>query len=203
MTVAVAELISPQEYLELERKSLTKHEYIAGRMVEMAGASEEHNTIVSNVIITIGYQLRHRTGKAYPSDMRVRVPATGLYTYPDITVVAEQPLLEDNERDILLNPTIIIEVLSSSTESYDRGEKFQSYRTIDSLREYLMIAQNRHHIEHYVRQADGQWLFSEATALAASIHLPSIDCELPLTDVYDKVNIVTASDEHLVNGVQG
>lgn len=104
-------------------------------------------------------------------------------------MVADLPLLEDNERHSLLNPTVIIEVLSPSTENYDRGEKFQSYRTVDSLQEYLMIAQDRYHIEHYVRQADDRWLFSEATTLSQRIQLPSIDCELPLADVYDKVQI--------------
>ncbi|MEZ4614986.1 MAG: Uma2 family endonuclease [Caldilineaceae bacterium] len=114
----VAELISPKEYLELERQSKTKHEYIAGRMVEMAGGSEKHNTIASNVLITLGFQLRGRLGKAYSSDMRVYVPATGLYTYPDVTAIADQPLLDNSERDILLNPTVIVEVLSDSTEQW-------------------------------------------------------------------------------------
>lgn len=203
MTVAVAELISPQEYLELERKSLTKHEYIAGRIVEMAGATREHNLIVSNVIFIFMSQLRGRSASVYPSDMRIRVPSTGLYTYPDITVVIGDDLLEDDERDILLNPTVIVEVLSPSTATYDRGEKFQSYRTIESLQEYLMIAQDHHRVEHYVRQPDGQWLFSEAMALAESIRLPSINCELPLADVYDKVDIATRSDDPYANGREG
>ncbi|MCB0063891.1 MAG: Uma2 family endonuclease [Caldilineaceae bacterium] len=203
MAVAVAELISPQEYLELERKSETKHEYIAGRVIEMAGGSEKHNTIASNVLITLGFQLRGRLGKAYSSDMRVYVPATGLYTYPDVTAIADKPLLDDSERDILLNPTVIVEVLSDSTEQYDRGEKFQNYRTIDSLQEYIMIAQDSHRVEHYVRQSNGQWLFSEATSLEATIHLPSIDCELPLRDVYDKVEISASSASHPLNGHQG
>lgn len=186
---AVAELISPQEYLELERKSETKHEYLEGRMIEMAGASEEHNMIVSNVIITLGSQLRGRSGRAYPSDMRVRIPATGLYTYPDVSVVSDKPLLDDHERDILLNPAILIEVLSDSTENYDRGKKFQHYHTIESLSEYVLIAQDSHHIEHYIRQSNGQWLLLEATKLGETIHLPTIECDLPLADVYDKVDI--------------
>jgi Uma2 family endonuclease len=200
---AVAELISPQAYLELERQSTTKHEYIAGRVVEMAGGSEKHNTIASNVLITLGFQLRGRSGKAYSSDMRVYVPSTGLYTYPDVTVIADKPLLDDSERDILCNPIVIVEVLSNSTEQYDRGEKFQNYRTIETVQEYIMIAQDAHRVEHYVRQSDEQWLFSEATSLDATIHLPSIDCELPLRDVYDKVEISVPTEAPYRNGHQG
>ena len=203
MAVAVAELISPQEYLELERASSIKHEYIAGRMVEMVGATKNHNRIVNNLIFILMGQLRQRAGIVYATDMRVRIPKTNLYTYPDIAVVLGDDIFEDDRQDVLLNPTAIIEVLSPSTENYDRGDKFHSYRTIATLQEYLMIAQDTHRVEHYVRQPDDQWLFSEATELAASIHLPSIDCELPLTDVYDKVHIVTPSDSHLVNGLQG
>lgn len=203
MAVAVAELISPQEYLELERKSETKHEYIAGRMIEMAGATKNHNRIVNNTVFILMGQVRQRTGFVYSNDMRVRIPKTNLYTYPDILVVIGEDSFEDDCDDTLLNPTLILEVLSSSTESYDRGEKFQSYRTIDSLQEYIMIAQDSHRVEHYVRQPDGQWLFSEATSLDATIHLPSIDCELPLRDVYDKVEISTSSESHPLNGHQG
>lgn len=164
---------------------------------------KNHNTISSNGIATIGYQLRGRLGKAYPSDMRVRIPATGLYTYPDITVIAGNPLLEDDERDILLNPAVIIEVLSASTENYERGEKFQSYRTIETLQEYIMIAQDAHRVEHYDRQPNGQWLFSEATTLAATIALPSINCELPLRDVYNKIEVPAQSIPRHRNGHQG
>lgn len=203
MTVAIAELISPQEYLQLERGSLDKHEYIAGRMVKMAVASRDHNLIVGNVGFVLIGELRGRSGELYQNDMRVRIPATSVYTYPDVIVVKDEPIFDENEKDVLLNPTVIIEVLSPSTENYDRGEKFQSYRTIDSLQEYLMIAQDHYHIEHYVRQADDQWLFSEATTLSQTIQLPSIDCELPLADVYDKVQIALPSDPHQVNGHQG
>ncbi|MEZ4734042.1 MAG: Uma2 family endonuclease [Caldilineaceae bacterium] len=197
---AALKLLTPAEYLAFERKSKTKHEYYAGRIVEMAGATKAHNLIGSNVIFILMRQLRGRSGEVYPSDMRVKIPATGLYTYPDVIVVATEALLEDAERDILLNPTIIVEVLSASTENYDRGEKFHSYRTIESLQEYVMIAQDSHHIEHYVRQPNGQWLLSEATSLAETIHLPTIDCALPLSDVYDKVTVVPKTASSRFNG---
>lgn len=185
----VTELVSPQEYLDFERNSNTKHEYIDGQIVEMAGASEVHNTISGNIFFVIKGHLRGRPGKVYMSDMRVKIPDTGLYTYPDVTVIVDRPQLEDDERDILLNPAIIVEVLSSSTEHLDRGVKFQHYRTIDSLTEYLLVAQDSYRIEHFVRQADGQWLLSEAFHLSETIHLPSINCELPLSEVYEDVAI--------------
>jgi Uma2 family endonuclease len=120
-----------------------------------------------------------------------------------VTVIVDQPLLDDSERDILLNPTVIVEVLSDSTEQYDRGEKFQNYRTIETLQEYILVAQNAHRVEHYVRQRDGKWLFSEATTRDAIIHLPSIACELPLRDVYDKVDVLPSSGSQPLNGHQG
>jgi Uma2 family endonuclease len=189
MDVAI-KLLTPAEYLEFERKSTTKHEYFAGRIVEMAGATKAHNLIASNVIIALGSQLLDKgTGEIYPGDMRVRVPATDSYTYPDITIVADEGQLEDGTKDILLNPTIIVEVLSDSTEKYDRGEKFHSYRTIASLQEYIMIAQDSYHVEHYIRQPNGQWVLSETTSLVATLYLPTIDCHLPLARVYKQINI--------------
>ncbi len=122
----------------------------------------------------------------------------------DVTIVADEICLNDNdERDILLNPTVIVEVLSDSTEQYDRGEKFQNYRTIETLQEYIMIEQDAHRVEQYVWQSDEQWLFSEATSLDATIHLPSIDCELPLRDVCDKVEISVPTAAPYRNGHQG
>ncbi|MEZ4709686.1 MAG: Uma2 family endonuclease [Caldilineaceae bacterium] len=197
---AIAERISPQEYLELERKSETKHEYINGRMVEMPGASEVHNTITSNVIISLGIQLRGRPGKVYPSDMRVRIPATGRYTYPDVVAITDRPELEEDELDVLVNPAVIVEVLSDSTANYDRGEKFQHYRTIETLQEYVMVYPNMPRVEKYVRQPDSQWLFSETTDIEAVIYLFTIDCDLPLSEIYYEVEFDT-STSHL-NGHQ-
>ena len=133
----------------------------------------------------------------------MRIPATSLYTYPDVTVVADEALLDTDEQDVLLNPTVIVEVLSDSTEQYYRGEKFQSYRTIETLQEYILVAQNAYRVEHYVRRPAGKWLFSEATNTDATIHLPSIACELPLRDVYNKVDIFPSSASHPLNGHQG
>jgi Uma2 family endonuclease len=121
--------------------------------------------------------------------MRVKVNATGLYTYPDVVVVCGKPQLEDDERDILLNPIVIVEVLSPSTEGYDRGTKFEHYRTIDSLSDYLLVAQDKIHVEHYVRQSDRSWLFSEFKSFKDKFQIQSINCELSLDEIYEKVEL--------------
>jgi Uma2 family endonuclease len=122
--------------------------------------------------------------------MRVKISPTGLYTYPDVTVVCGEAQFEDTQQDTLLNPTLIVEVLSESTEAYDRGGKFAHYRKLASLMEYVLIAQTKPHVEHYVRQPDNRWLLAEADSLHQTLHLPSIDCHLALAEVYDKVSIV-------------
>jgi Uma2 family endonuclease len=180
--------LTPAEYLAVERKQKYKSAYWNGELYAMAGASEGHNLITANVIAELGMQLRGRSCKVYPSAMRVQIKATGLYTYPDVVVVCGKPQFEDEEADTLLNPTVVVEVLSKSTETYDRGKKFENYRTLDSLTEYVMIAQDRVHVEHYVRQQDNQWLLSETKELQDVIELPTIQCTLTLIDVYDKVD---------------
>ncbi len=181
---------TPEEYLALERQAQCKSEYYAGEIFAMAGASRWHNLIVANVVGELRAQLKGRPCTTYPSDMRVKVSATGLYTYPDVIVVCGEAEFEDNQQDTLLNPTLIVEVLSDSTEAYDRGGKFAHYRKLPSLMEYVLIAQTKPHIEHYVRQPDNRWLLSEADSLSDTVHLPSIDCRLALAEVYDKVDIV-------------
>jgi Uma2 family endonuclease len=182
-----------EEYLAMERASEEKHEFLDGEIYLMSGASRNHNLVVTNMIITLGNQLRERPCSVYPSDMRVKITDFGHYTYPDIMVACDPEHIEDNQQDTLLNPIVIIEVLSPSTESYDRGKKFQHYRTLDSLQEYVLIAQEQARIERYLRQPSGEWLLSDAVGLEAVIDLPSIECTLALTDVYNKINF--APDE--------
>ena len=173
----------------MERQAQCKSEYYAGEIFAMAGASRWHNLIVTNVLRQLSLQLKGRPCTTYPSDMRVKVDPTGLCTYPDVTVVCGEARFEDNRQDTLLNPTLIVEVLSESTEAYDRGGKFAHYRKLASLTEYVLITQTKPHIEHYVRQPDNRWLLSEADSLSDAVHLPSIDCHLALVEVYDKVDI--------------
>lgn len=183
--------LTPQEYLDLERGQEQKHEYWNGQIYLMSGASARHNLITANVIAVLHLQLRGRSCSVYPSDMKVRIPATGLYTYPDALVVCGKAEFEDNKEDVLLNPTMIVEVLSKSTEHYDRGAKFQNYRTLPSLQEYLLIAQNEQRLEHYTRQSNTEWLLSEVTDPNSTIYMPSIGCKLAIADLYDKVTMPT------------
>ena len=156
-------------------------------MYALAGGSEQHNLISGNVHASFHSQLRRRQCTVYPSDMRVYIPHTGLYTYPDVSVVCGSALFQDIHRDTLLNPTVIVEVLSPSTENYDRGKKFQNYRTLDSLEEYIVIAQDAYHIEHYIRQANNQWLLEEFDDIGDTLSITAIDCTLAMRDVYEKV----------------
>jgi Uma2 family endonuclease len=158
-----------------------------GQVFAMAGASREHNLIALNTASDLRRQLRDRDCEVYQSDMRVKVSRTGLYTYPDITVVCGNPEFEDAESDTLLNPTVLFEVLSPSTADYDRGGKFAHYRRLASLQEYVMISQDRPLVEHYLRQPEDQWLLSETTSPQDTLVLPSIDCQLPLSEIYLKV----------------
>lgn len=184
--------LTPEEYLEFERKSEIKHEYFGGEIFAMSGAKRNHNKITTNLSGLIWQHLKGKDCESYANDMRVFVPKTGLYTYPDLVVVCGEPKFQDDVFDTLLNPTLLIEVLSDSTESYDRGKKFQHYRSVESLREYVLVSQDEARIEKYVKQGDGFWVLSEASGLEAEIKFDSIDCVIALSEVYDKVNF---SDE--------
>lgn len=177
----------PEDYLEQERNAPFKSEYYAGQVYAMAGASPRHVLITTNTTASLVSQLKGRPCFVYATDLRLKVGTTGLYTYPDLMVVCRKPRFEDRQRDTLLNPNVLIEVLSESTEAYDRGEKFSMYRTLDSLTDYLLIAQTHPMIEHFVRRPNGQWVLSDFRGMEAAAEIASIDCTLPLADVYDKV----------------
>jgi len=183
--------LTPQEYLARERRAETKSEYLRGEMFAVPAASREHNLITGNITRELGQQLRDRDCEVYASDMRVKVGPTGLYTYPDVTVVCGKPEFEDAELDTLLNPKVIVEVLSPSTADYDRGGKFTHYRKLPSLEEYVLISQDRPLVEHYIRQAHDEWLLSERTSIEDTIDLPSIQCRLPLAEIYLKVRFAS------------
>lgn len=189
MPTTAERLYTVEEYLERERAPETevRSEYLQGRIVPMAGASRPHNLLVVNLVGSLHAQLRHRPCEVYSSHMRVQVPEADFFTYPDLAVVCEEPRLADAHHDTLLNPTVLIEVLSPSTADYDRGGKFEYYRHLDSLREYLLVAQDRVHAEHHVRQDDGSWRLTETDDPEAEIHLPAIGCILRLEEVYEKV----------------
>ena len=156
---------------------------MADALVERRG----HVLIVTNLVIELGSQLKKGPCRVFSTDLRVRVDTSGLYTYPDVVVICDAPEFSDDQRDTLMNPVLIIEVLSDSTKDYDRGGKFEQYRAIASFAEYLLIAQDRPHVEHYVRQIDGSWVLHETNRLEDTIQMKSVPCSLPLSDIYDKI----------------
>ncbi|PYS93824.1 MAG: hypothetical protein DMF64_03405 [Acidobacteria bacterium] len=180
---------TPEEYLALERQAESKSEYYDGEIFAMTGASEEHNLITVNVASEFRTQLKKRNCQTYANDMRVKVPATGLYTYPDVIVVCGAAQFEDEHLDTLLNPILLVEVLSKSTARYDRSGKFSDYRPISSFAEYLLVAQDEHRVEHYARQPDARWLLTEYRSLEDVVQLVSIECSLSLKEIYDKVEL--------------
>ncbi len=188
MSAILKTKLTPEEYLEFERKSEERHEYFDGEIFAMSGAKRNHNKIVGNLSGLIWQHLKGKDCEFYPTDMRVFVPETGLYTYPDLVVVCGEPKFKDDVFDTLLNPVLLIEVLSESTESYDRGKKFQHYRSIESLQEYVLVSQDEARIEKYVKQGDGFWILSEAVGLESEIEFSSIECGIALSEVYDKID---------------
>jgi Uma2 family endonuclease len=187
MSRQVKHFLTPDEYLTRERKSEYKSEYFNGEVFAMTGASRNHNLIAINVASELREQLRSRPCEVYGSDMRVRIPTRNLYTYPDVVVVCKQPAFEDDYVDTLLNPALIVEVLSESAGSYDRVKKFGYYRLIDSLSEYLLVAQDEFRVEQYARQPEGPWLLSDIGSLDKGVELRSIQCSLEMKEIYEKV----------------
>ncbi len=181
--------ITPDEYLQRERKAEYRSEYLRGEMFAMAGASANHNLIVLNAGSHLREQLKKKPCRVYPSDLKLRIEATGLYTYPDLSVVCGEPQFESDVCDVLLNPVVLVEVLSDSTEAYDRGKKFEHYRTIPSLKHYILIAQDRHSIDCFSRQVDDSWNLTSCQGLGGKIRLEAINSELVGVEVYDKAVI--------------
>jgi Uma2 family endonuclease len=185
MATGQAVRLTPQEYLAFERRAETKHEYIDGELREMTGASRRHVLIAGNIHGLLWNALRGRPFEVYEADMRVRIP-NGPYYYPDVTVAPSPPQLEDEVADTLLNPLVVVEVLSPSTEGYDRGEKLDNFRLIPSLAHYLVVAQDRVGVDHYRRTAP-RWPLRVFTALTDRVPLPELGCELPLAEAYERV----------------
>ncbi len=200
MAPSTETFLSPEEYLTWEEDQEEKHEYLNGRIYAMSGATGEHNRITFN-LAALGPQLRGRSCEGFTTDMRLKVSPTGLYTYPDMTVVCGSADFDRRFKTAtLLNPTLIIEVLSDATEAHDRGEKFAHYRRLESLRGYLMISTRSPRLEHYQRQEAGLWLLNAETDLDKLIALPEIACTLPLEEVYYRIDfpalplLITPSD---------
>ena len=179
--------LTPDEYLAIERAAETKSEYWDGEMFAMSGASRKHGLAGFAIARHLGNQLVDRPCEAFIGDMRVRMPKRRAYVYPDVVVACGEPQFEDDQLDTLLNPTLVIEILSPSTANFDRGHKFQHYRTIASLQEYVLVHQDAVRVEHYRRQSDASWVLREFSQLGDTLNLASIDCRLQLEAIYEKL----------------
>lgn len=188
MSAIPTTLISEKEYLEEERKALNKSEYYRGEVFAMAGATKEHNKIVASIIIAVGQYLKEKKCSLFPSDLRVYNSENTLFTYPDVTIVCGEEEYLDNEYDTLLNPTVLFEVLSPSTESYDRGIKFKLYRSIPSLKNYVLISSTEYAAEVYTQIENNEWRLNTVKGKDSHIYISAIDYNLSLEDVYSQVN---------------
>lgn len=186
-SVAAEKYISPEEYLTAERRAEYKSEYIYGEIFAMSGASNAHNIITVEITTELNIQLRQRGCFVYSGDMRVKTKPTGSYFYPDVVVVCDKPRFEDNVFDTLLNPILIVEVLSPSTEAFDKGEKFAHYQELMSLQEYILVSQDRMRVEHH-RLIEAQWVGNTFEAPEDVLTFNSIECELPLKDIYTRIS---------------
>jgi Uma2 family endonuclease len=182
--------ISEAEYLRLEREAETKSEYFDGEMFAMAGGTRSHSLIASNFLSELSRALKNKDCVAYNSDLRIKIEATGLLTYPDISVVCGQERFLDEMEDTLLNPLLIVEVLSPSTEAYDRGKKFEHYRQMPSCQEFLLVSQTEPRVEQFVRQSSGEWLLKEVSGMEGSVMLTSVDVRISLAEIFLKVQFV-------------
>ncbi len=181
---------TPEQYLELEREAEYKSEYVDGQIYAMSGASEEHNLIAGNIFGHLWSQFRGRPCRVYMSDMRVKGSPSGMYTYPDVAAVCGGAVFEDGHVDTLTNPMVIVEVLSPSTEAYDRGVKFAHYRDLESLTDYILVSQDRVLVEHFSRQSikSDEWLLKVTGDLGGSLRLPSVGCEIDMAFIYENVS---------------
>jgi Uma2 family endonuclease len=180
-------IFTAEQYLDLERLSEIRHEFLDGTVYATAGESPAHSAICFNLSVVIGLQLRGTPCKGFSPNMKVRAGEAGLYAYPDLAVACGETFFHDRHGDVLTNPSVIFEVLSRSTEAYDRGEKFERYKSIETLTDYVLVSQDRPRLEHFSRRPDGTWLRTEVSGLESSLGIASINCLVPLAEVYDRI----------------
>ena len=180
--------VSPQKYLDTERLALDKHEYFEGEVFAMSGASIVHNVLFKNTYIDLGIKLKGKKCQPYGSDLRIHIPKNSLYTYPDISIICDEIETTDDKFDTITNPSVLFEILSPSTQKYDRIEKFDLYREIDSLKEYIMINSEKILVLQYIRNPDNSWLMMEYKSLDTSFTIQTVAVELKLSDIYFDIN---------------
>ena len=184
-----------EEYIEFDKNSEERWEYFDGMVVTISGGTLTHNRIARNLTTSLTNKLAGRECEVLPADMRIKVPKAPPYRYADVVVVCGEPVIESIQGlDALVNPRLIVEILSESTEAYDRGKKFHSYQSIDSFEEYLLVAQDRPYVTHYVRQADGNWLRTDIEGLESEITLVTIPCKITLSEIYAFVEFSAAGE---------
>ena len=187
MSAEAQRLLTGEEYLAFDRESEIRHEFVDGEIFALSGASRAHNLIGTNMVAALHPRLRRRGCEIYANDMRTRISIADVYTYPDLVIVGGEPEFADEAGDVLENPKVIVEILSPSTEGYDRGRKAMYYRSLPSLEAYLLVAQEEAHVELYTRHDGDHWLLTEASGLGASLELSPIGVELALTEIYDGI----------------
>jgi Uma2 family endonuclease len=180
-------VFTAEQYLDLERRSEIRHEFLDGIVYAMAGESPAHSTICFNLAVSTGIQLRGTPCRGFSPNMKVSAGDASLYAYPDLAIVCGEARFHDQHGDVLVNPSVIFEVLSRSTKAYDRGEKFERYKTIETLTDYVLVSQDRMLLEHFSRRPDGTWSHAEVGGPDSSLELASINCRVPVSEVYDRV----------------
>jgi len=178
-------IFSQEEYLQWEKDTDSKHEFFRGEIFAMSGASRRHNKLFSNLFIEIGVRLKGKPCQPYGSDMRIHIPQNTLYTYPDISIICGEPIMSETDQDSIIEPKVIIEILSRSTKNYDRGDKFKLYRDIPSLKEYLLVDSDSISIEAFRINDKGNWELEEIKSAGGLLNIPSVGVEIPLTDIYN------------------
>jgi Uma2 family endonuclease len=191
-TVTPPPRYSPEEYLAIEVASAERHEYRDGEIIVMAGGLPNHNQVAGNIYATLNFALRGKPYQAFVTDQRLWIPSKRLYTYPDVIVTPMPLVLQEGRKDTLVNPLLIVEVLSESTADYDRGDKFAAYRSIPGFEEYLLVSQSSQQIAHYVKRTEKKWDFQAYDETDTVVQLETVGVELAIGDIYDKVEFEIA-----------
>ena len=189
MTVQTKNYITPEEYLATEREAAFKSEYYQGEVFALAGAGNNHNIITANLIISLGISFKGKNCRVYPSDMRLHIPLNGLYTYPDVLAICGEKQFLDEKKDTMLNPFLIVEVLSPSTADYDRGTKFMLYRSIPGLQHYLLVDSRSCHVEKFSKNPDGIWVLTEEKNKNATLTFSNPEFALAMADIYEDAEV--------------
>ena len=186
-TQIASDFYSVEDYLALEAQATERSEYYNGEIFTMAGGTPNHNQISLNISSELHHALKKKDFRVYMADVKLWVPQRNSFLYPDVLVIKGEPELHDNSKDILLNPLAVIEVLSDSTKDYDRNGKFEQYRSLDSLQEYILVSQDKAHIEYFKKTAPHEWVFKEIDGMDALLELTTVEVALEIADIYDKV----------------